>query len=365
MNRGYNFGAGPAMLPDELLYEVQNELLNWQGTGMSVMEIGHRTPEFMGLMKQAGLMLRRLLNVPDNYHILFLGSAARTQFSMIPMNLLNAGKKGGYLVSGIWSAMALEEAGRLKNAYCIASSAADSFHAIPSASTWQIEPDTAYIYYTPNETVNGVRFAPFPGRDQIPVIADMTSCLLTEPVNVSDYALIFAGAQKNIANSGLTLVIIRDDLLASIHDEHLPLMMDYRTHVTHQSLYATPPGLNCYIALKMFQWIERQGGVDALAMVNREKASRLYQCIDASSFYECKVVPESRSLVNICFTLVDSSLEDLFLEEAKVQGLLSLKGHREVGGLRASLYNSMPLEGVNRLITFMEDFARRHSGCGV
>lgn len=360
MNRGYNFGAGPAMLPGELLLEVQSELLNWQGLGMSVMEVGHRTKEFTLLMKQAEFLLRSLLTIPDNYRVLFLGSAARQQFSMLPMNLLDNTKKGAYLVTGLWSAMALEEATRLKRAYCIASSANNDWHKVPSVEEYVYQADTAYLYYTPNETVNGVRCATAPICGDIPLIADMTSCLLTETINVSDYGLIFAGAQKNIANAGLTLVIIRDDLLASLPEQTLPKMLDYNTHVIHNSLYATPPVFNCYVAHKMFQWIERQGGVGALAQVNREKASRLYGFIDSTPAYESHVAVDSRSIVNVCFSLADESLEERFLAEAKDRGLLALQGHREVGGLRASLYNSMPIEGVNSLIEFMDDFSNRY-----
>jgi phosphoserine aminotransferase len=359
MNRGYNFGAGPAMLPEDILREVQSELLNWQGLGMSVLETGHRTTEFMQLMKDAEQLLRRLLTIPDNYHVLFLGGPARLQFGMIPLNFITEKQQAGYLITGIWSSLAYEEACRLKKAYCIATSEKNNFRALPPSSEWTFKENTAYLYYTPNETINGVRCAFAPERcSAIPLIADMTSCLLTEPINVADYAMIFAGAQKNIANAGLTLVIIRDDLLNTINDNAITSFLDYRTHVTHKSLYSTPPTFNCYMALKMFQWIEKQGGVESLYKVNIEKAARLYQFIDASSFYQCKIAKDSRSFVNVCFTLVNPELEELFLEKAHHNALLALRGHKVVGGLRASLYNAMPIEGVEKLITFMDDFAR-------
>jgi len=358
MNRGYNFGAGPAMLPEALLREVQSELLNWQGNGMSVMEIGHRTKEYTQLMQQSEALLRALLNIPDNYRVLFLGAPARQQFSMIAMNLLDQHKKGAYLVTGIWSALALVEAARLKQAYCIASSENKAFHSTPPVSDWRFQPDTAYLYYTPNETVNGVRCTTPPVHNDLPLVADMTSCLLTEAINVQDYGLIFAGAQKNIANAGLTLVIVRDDLLANLPEQTLPKTLDYRIQVAHNSLYCTPPTFNCYVAYKMFQWIERQGGVAAMEQINREKAARLYDFIDNSSLYSAPVAADVRSIVNVCFSLKNPALDAIFIEQAKNKGLFALQGHREVGGMRASLYNSMPTEGVNSLIEFMGDFAR-------
>lgn len=360
MNRGYNFGAGPAMLPDDILHQAQSELLNWKGLGMSVMEIGHRTPEFGQLMDDARQSLKRLLAIPDNYHILFLGAPARLQFGMIPLNFIQPKQQAGYLVSGLWSAMAFAEAKRVKNAWCIASSESNHFYNIPDASEWIFQEDAAYLYYTPNETVNGVRCALPPHYGDIPLIADMTSCLLTEPINVSDYGMIFAGAQKNIANAGLTIIIIRDELLNAITDTSLISMIDYRTHVTHNSLYATPPTFNCYMANAMFHWLEQQGGVEHFYQINRKKSTLLYQYIDSSDFYQSLVLPKNRSLVNVCFSIKDNHLEKQFIATAANQGLLALAGHKAVGGLRASIYNSMPYEGVERLVNVMDDFARSH-----
>lgn len=358
--RPYNFGAGPAMLPESILLEAQAELLNWQGMGRSVMEIGHRTPEFMALMAQAKADLRALLAIPDNYQILFLGGAARTQFGMIPMNMLANGQQAGHLVSGVWSAMAFEEAVKLKKAYCVASSESVQFHDIPHQSAYQLQDNTTYLYYTPNETVNGTYYSYCPLVEGIPLVADMTSCLLSEPIDVSNYALIFAGAQKNISIAGLTIVIIRSDLLDNSAMQPIPCMFDYQFQAMHDSLYATLPVFNCYLALKMFEWIKAQGGVEALYRINQEKASRLYDYIDSSSAYHCDVVKPARSLMNVCFSLHNTALEPVFLAEAARHKLLALNGHKLVGGLRASLYNAMPLSGVEALIAFMSAFADDH-----
>lgn len=360
MNRAYNFGAGPAMLPLEVLQDAQNELLNWQNTGMSILEIGHRTDTFMQLMDDAEQSLRNLLNIPDTYHVLFLGGAARLQFGMIPHNFIKSGQTAGYLVTGLWSHLAYEEARRLKNAYCIASGEQTAFHSVPPVSDWHYQDNSAYLYYTPNETVNGLRCVNLPKHANIPLMADMTSCLLSEPLDVTNFGLIFAGAQKNIANAGLTIVIVRKDLVTAINDESITTMLDYRVHANNHSLYATPPTFNCYLALKMFRWIEKQGGVNSLYKKNCDNARVLYDYIDASTFYQCQVAVKDRSLLNVCFSLANPALEPSFVEAANTIGLLALQGHRTVGGLRASMYNAMPAEGVARLIMFMEDFARNY-----
>ncbi|MDP3562679.1 MAG: 3-phosphoserine/phosphohydroxythreonine transaminase [Legionellaceae bacterium] len=359
--RPYNFGAGPAMLPEAILLEAQKDLLNWRGTGMSVMEIGHRTVEFMAMMDEAQELLRELLAIPENYHVLFLGGSARTQFAMIPMNFLPYDQQAGYLVSGTWSALAYEECRRLKRAYCVASTEANNFRCVPSPINWQVQDDTAYIYYTSNETINGVRFSEPPQFGDIPLMVDMTSSLLSEPLIISDYGLIFAGAQKNIAPAGLTVVIVRADLLEKSSDRPIPTMLDYRTHVTNKSLYATPPTFNCYMALQMFKWIKAQGGVAVLHRLNMKKAEKLYDYIDNSAFYRCSVEKNSRSIMNVCFNIVKSDLEPVFVAQAAASGLLALKGHKTVGGLRASLYNAMPMAGVDALIDFMQKFSEKHS----
>ena len=358
ISRPYNFGAGPATLPESILLEAQDELLNWQGQGMSILEIGHRTPAFESLMQTLEADLRELLAIPSQYEVLFLGGAARTQFAMVPMNLMAKGQIAGYLVSGIWSRMAYDEACKLKSAYLLSSSEGCAYQRAPAINDLPIRDQTAYVYYTPNETINGVRYASVPTTGPIPLIADMTSCLLSEPIDVSAFGLIFAGAQKNIAPAGLTVVIIRKDLIPAITHSVLPTMLDYRTHSQHHSLYSTPPMFNCYMAAKMCQWVKAQGGVASLHQVNRKKAEKLYDYIDSSQAFECVVEHDSRSWMNVCFSLKKPEREDAFLAHAARVGLYALKGHRLVGGLRASLYNAMPMSGVDALIACMQDFSK-------
>ncbi|MGC1181591.1 3-phosphoserine/phosphohydroxythreonine transaminase [Legionella sp.] len=361
-SRIYNFGAGPAMLPELILKEAQEEFLDWQGTGMSILEIGHRTPEFISLLNHAQNTLRDLLTIPKNYHILFLGGAARMQFAMIPMNFLRADEYAGYLDTGIWSHLALLEAQKLKNAYCIASDEKNGYKAIPEPHYWNIKENTTYLYYTPNETINGVRFPYVPKAEETTVVADMTSCLLSEPIDIRNYGLIFAGAQKNIANAGLTVVIIRDDLLAKKTNPPVPTMLDYKIHAENDSLYATPPVFNCYMAAKMFDWVKAQGGIETLFKLNCEKAAKLYHYLDSSDFYCTHVSREARSLVNVCFSLKNTNLEELFVQQAQSRGLSAIKGHRYIGGIRISIYNAMPMSGVDALIQFMSEFASNPSG---
>jgi len=354
--RAYNFGAGPSMLPSSILEEAKRELLDWQGLQMSVMEIGHRSLPFQALMEELESKFRDLCGIPDDYDVLFLGGAARTQFAMIPMNLLADGEQAGYLISGTWSLLAYQEACKLKKAYCIASSESDGFLRVPTSFDNDFPKNTTYVYYTPNETINGVRFNQAPDVGSTPLVADMTSCLLCEPFKVKDYALIFAGAQKNISIAGLTIVIVRKSMVESKKGLVIPTMMDYKTHAEHRSLYATPPTFNCYLALKMMDWVKAHGGVEELFKINQLKAKILYDYIDASSFYQSRVEKSSRSIENVCFSIIREELEPAFIEQAAQEGLLALKGHKAVGGLRASLYNAMPLEGVESLIAFMQSF---------
>lgn len=360
-SRGYNFGAGPATLPQVILEEAQEELLNWQEKGMSILEIGHRTQDFTFLMEELQSLLRELLSIPDNYRVLFLAGATRTQFAMLPMNLLERKEQAGFLISGNWSSMAYDECRRLKRAYCIASTQNEGYLRTPNPFNWQLQDDTTYIYYTANETINGVRFDKRPQFGDIPLVVDMTSNFLSEPINVSDYGVIFAGSQKNIAPAGLTIVIIRQDLLDREPEFPIPTMLDYRTHVKHNSLYATLPTFNCYMALKMFKWIKSQGGVGELYKANLQKSNKLYNYIDGTQFYKCAIDDRSRSIMNVCFSIEREELEPVFIEQAEKAGLLSLKGHKTVGGLRASLYNAMPIAGVDALIEFMEQFSKLYS----
>lgn len=356
----YHFGAGPAKLPTAVLKEAQAELMSWQGLGYSVLEAGHRNAPFQQLLNEATADLIELLAIPAGYHVLFLGGAARAQFAAIPLNLLSAEQQGAYLVSGVWSAMAYQEALNVATAYCLASSEAKAFQVLPDSDSLIIKPNTAYVYYTPNETINGVQFKHVPLFSDVPLIADMTSCLLTEPINVADYGLIFAGGQKNFSAAGLTVVIVHQTLLDKVPEMILPTMMDYRVHAAHHSLYATPPVFNCYLAAKVFKWMKAQGGVHAFYQMNQQKAALLYQYIDDSSFYQTKVDKQARSIINVCFHLSQPHLEKKFIDDAASQGLLFLAGHRLAGGLRASLYNAMPIEGVEALIHFMHTFARAH-----
>lgn len=355
--RGYNFGAGPSMLPESILLEAQSELLEWQDSGMSILEIGHRSVAFQNLMEETKNDLRSLLHIPSNYHILFLGTPARLHFAMIPMNLLSKNQCGGYLVSGLWSKLACEEAQKLSHSYEVASSEAVNFFRPPLPQEWQVRQNTAYLYYTPNETLLGVRFPEVPQLDKVPLIADMTSCLLTEPIDISQYGMIFAGVQKNISAAGLTLVIIRSDLFSQSIDSPIPTYLNYQTHIEHDSLYATPPLFNCYLAAKMLKWVKSQGGISALYESNCLKAKTLYQYIDQSTFYRALIDSPWRSNTNVSFALSNPALEAKFLEYAQDCRLYALKGHRLIGGMRASLYNAMPQAGVDALISFMQDFA--------
>lgn len=362
-HRIYNFGAGPGMLPLSILEEVQGELLNWQNLGMSVLEVGHRSRAFLALMEDLEEQLRYLLQIPPDYRVLFLGGATRAHFAMIPLNFVQDGKQAGFWLTGVWSTAAYKEAQKLTRAYCIASTEAFDYSAIPEESLWQIQENSAYLYLVVNETINGVRFAPTPNKKvaNIPLIADLTSSLLTEPLNLKDYAMVFAGAQKNIANAGLTLAIINEKLLEHIPETKIPTMMNYREQVLAKSMYATLPTFNCYLALKMLKWIKEQGGVAALHKINLQKANLLYNYIDSNDFYVCKVAKNARSHVNICFSLRDPLLEELFLAQAEEWGLFALKGHRTVLGLRASIYNAMSVAGIELLIEFMRTFAEQHS----
>lgn len=342
--RRYYFGAGPAALPEAILNQARADIRQFDETGLSILELGHRTDSFMQLLQTAQSDLRRLLKIPTNYQILFLGGAARTQFAMVPLNLMTRElSRAAYLRTGLWSELALEEGKRFSDAYDLADN--------------QLQADTAYVYYTPNETVNGVRIANVPvvGED-VPLVADMTSSLLSEPIDVTQFGVIFAGAQKNIAPAGLTIVVIREDLLRRVPVHTIPTMLDYRVHAKHQSVYATPPVFQCAVAAHMFKWVDAAGGVDALYAVNQKKAAKLYGYIDASRHYVCDIAPAQRSMMNVCFAMQDHSKEAAFLAAADAAGLLGLKGHRVQGGLRASLYNAMPMAGVDALISFMDDF---------
>jgi len=359
MTRVYNFSAGPAMLPEEVLSQAAEEMLDKNGSGMSVMEMSHRSKEFMSIAEKAESDLREILQVPKNYNILFLQGGASIQFAMVPMNLLRGKKSADYINTGYWSKKAISEAKKFCNVNIVATSEDSNFTRIPDIKEWKINPDTAYVHYTPNETIGGVEFHFIPDTGDIPLVADMSSTILSRPIDVSKFGIIYAGAQKNIGPAGLTIVIIRDDLIGEALPG-TPTMLDYMTHVKANSMYNTPPTYGWYIAGLVFEWIKKKGGLKAMAEINRRKAEKLYSVIDSSDFYNNPVDPECRSWMNIPFTLADPSLDEKFLEEAKKQGLVNLKGHRSVGGMRASIYNAMPEEGVDRLIEFMKEFEKKY-----
>lgn len=361
MKRAYNFCAGPATLPEEVLLEAQSEFLNWKGYGASVLEMGHRSSEVEALMMETEQRFRDVLSIPDAYSVIMIGGAGRSNFGMIPLNFLSEQSVGSYIISGIWSKMAYEEAVKLKSASIVASSEDIHHRALPTVSAKSIPSDAKYLYYTSNETVNGTQFS-LPPKADIPLVCDMTSSLLSEPIAFERYGLIFAGAQKNIAQAGMSAVIISNDFLDTIDENAIiPTMMDYRVHVKSKSLYATPPVFNCYIANKVLQWVENNGGIPAFVQRNSRKAMKLYEFIDNSSFYSCKIDSASRSVMNVCFALPDSNLDNIFVTQAEKKGLLALKGHRAVGGMRASIYNAMPEEGVDALIAFMQFFEKENT----
>ena len=355
----YNFSAGPALLPQDVLREAQRELTDWHGSGMSVMEMSHRGREFMSIHAQAEADLRELLQVPDNYRVLFLQGGAHSQFSMVPMNLLRGKTTADYVITGHWGKVAIKEARRYGDMRIAATGETSGFNGIPPQSEWQLNPDAAYLHYVSNETIGGVQF-PFIPESGVPLVCDMSSDFLSRPVDVSRFGLIFAGAQKNIGPAGLTLVIVREDLLGQTLPG-TPTMFDYKIHADADSMYNTPPTYAIYMAGLVFQWLKDNGGVRGIQMRNEEKAGLLYHAIDSSDgFYRCPVDVGCRSRMNVPFRLRTEDLEKHFVDEADMAGLLQLKGHRSVGGVRASIYNAMPFEGVKALVAFMAEFARRH-----
>jgi phosphoserine aminotransferase len=355
--RAYNFSPGPAVLPLEVLEQARAELLDWNGSGMSVMEVSHRGKAFMRVAAEAEADLRELMEVPRDYRILFLQGGATAQFALVPMNLTRADSVTDYVDTGHWSKKAIAEARR----YCSVRVAAGSGEAlrVPPQTELALSPDAAYVHYTPNETISGVEFHYVPQTKGVPLIADMSSNILSRPVDVSRFGLIYAGAQKNIGPSGLTLVIVREDLIGRARPG-TPSVFDYRAVAEEGSLLNTPPTFAWYIAGLVFKWLKKNGGVAAMGETNAAKARALYAAIDASPLYRNHVALDARSRMNVTFTLSRPELEPRFLEEAAHAGLHHLKGHRVLGGMRASLYNAMPLEGVRALIGFMHEFEQRH-----
>ena len=356
----YNFSAGPAVLPHEVLQQAREELLDWHGSGMSVMEMSHRGKEFMGIAATAESDLRDLLAIPANYKVLFLQGGAHLQFAMIPLNLLRGKSSADYVNTGEWSKKAIAEAKKFSNVNIVASGADKNFIYVPAFNSWQCDPNAAYVHYTSNETIGGVEFNWVPETGGVPLVADMSSNIMSRQMDVSKFGLIYAGAQKNIGPAGLCIVIVREDLIGNV-SPGTPTMLDYKIHADNDSMYNTPPTYGIYMAGLVFQWLKRNGGLAQMEQTNIKKANLLYQAIDASNgFYNCPVVKSDRSRMNVPFTLKDASLDSEFLKQANSNGLLQLKGHRSVGGMRASIYNAMPLEGVRTLVNFITHFARNH-----
>ena len=359
MARRFNFCAGPASIPEAVLTEAAEQMLDWQGRGLSVMEMSHRSDEMVGIANEAEADLRELMGISDDYAVLFLQGGASSQFSAVPLNLMGEGKVVDYVNTGEWSKKAIKEAKRYAKVNVVASSEDTNFTTIPAFDSWKLSEDAAYLHYTPNETIGGLEFF-WTQESKVPLVADMSSTILSRPVDVNKFGLIYAGAQKNIGPAGLTIVIVRKDLLGKAN-AMTPTMMDYKTAADNDSMYNTPPTLAWYLAGLVFKWLKAQGGLEAMEVLNRRKAEKLYSYIDASGFYSNPVEVASRSLMNIPFVLADASLDKAFLAGAEEAGLLNLKGHRSVGGMRASVYNAVPEEAVDALIAYMKTFAEQNS----
>ncbi len=360
MSRVYNFSAGPAVLPEEVLQEAADEMLDYRGTGMSVMEMSHRSKAYDTIIKEAEADLRELMNIPDNYKVLFLQGGASQQFAMIPMNLMK-NKVADYIVTGQWAKKAWQEASKYGTANKIASSEDKTFSYIPDCSDLPISEDADYVYICENNTIYGTKFKTLPNTKGKTLVADVSSCFLSEPVDVSKYGIIYGGVQKNIGPAGVVIVIIREDLITDEPLPGTPTMLTYKTHADADSLYNTPPAYGIYICGKVFKWLKKMGGLEAIQKKNEEKAKILYDFLDESKLFKGTVRKEDRSLMNVPFVTGDDELDAKFVKEAKEAGLENLKGHRTVGGMRASIYNAMPKEGVEALVAFMKKFEEENA----
>mgnify|MGYP006271224223 CR=1 FL=1 len=359
MKRVINFSSGPAMLPEPVLQQVAEEMLDWQGSGMSVMEMSHRGSHYMRIHEEAQTELRELMGIPDSYRILFLPGGATLQFTMVPLNLLGEGRCADYITTGDWSRKALREARRYGDAREAASDEAAGFRSIPAREQWQLSSDASYVHICSNETIGGVEFQYTPDTGSTPLVADMSSNILSRPIDVSRYALIYAGAQKNIGPSGLTIVIVHEDLLGRARPD-TPALLDYRAQAEADSMINTPATFAVYVSGLVFRWLKAQGGTAAIEQRNIEKARLLYEFIDSSSLYVNRIDPAARSRMNIPFQLRDPRLDDAFLKGAQDAGMEQLKGHRSAGGMRASIYNAMPIESVRTLVEYMRQFERKN-----
>jgi len=355
MSRVYNFSAGPAVLPEEVLREAAEEMMDYRGCGMSVMEMSHRSKVFDEIIKEAEADLRDLMNIPDNYKVMFLQGGASQQFAAVPMNLMK-NKKAGYIITGQWAKKAFAEAKLYGEAVELASSADKTFSYIPDCSDLPITEDMDYVYICENNTIYGTKFKELPNTKGVDLVADVSSCFLSEPVDVSKYAIIYGGVQKNVGPAGVVIAIVREDLITDDVLPGTPTMLKYKTQADADSLYNTPPCYGIYICGKVFKWLKKMGGLEVMKQKNEEKAKILYDFLDQSKMFKGTVAPEDRSLMNVPFVTGDADLDAKFVKEAKAAGFENLKGHRSVGGMRASIYNAMPKEGVEKLVEFMKAF---------
>ena len=360
MSRAYNFCAGPAALPQAVLEQAQQEMLDYRGLGVSIMEMSHRDNVFVEIAEQAEKDLRDLMGISDDYTVLFLQGGASSQFAMVPMNLLGEGQTADYINTGQWSKKAIKEAGRYGKINVAASSEDTNFSTVPPQDSWNLSDNPAYVHYCPNETIGGLEYSFVPALGDTPLVADMSSTILSRPVDVNQYGLIYAGAQKNIGPAGLTLVIVRKDLLGKAASS-VPAMLNYQIHADNGSMYNTPPTYAWYLSGLVFSWLKKQGGVGNMGEINQRKAEKLYGFIDNSGLYSNPVEVISRSRMNVPFVLADDRLDKPFLDQAQAAGLLNLKGHRSVGGMRASIYNAVPEAAVDALIGFMAEFEKRNA----
>lgn len=360
MSRVYNFSAGPSMLPLEVLQEAANEMCEYGQTGQSVMEMSHRSKEYQAIIDEAEADLRDLMQIPDNYKVLFLQGGASSQFCMVPMNLMTKNGKADYIITGQWAKKAFKEASRYGDCKAIASSEDKTFTYIPKVTAADVRPDADYVHICMNNTIYGTKYHQLPETGKVPLVADISSCIMSEPIDVSKFALLYAGAQKNLAPAGLTVVIVREDLIGHAMDI-TPTMFNYQIHADNGSMFNTPPCYTIYIAGKVMKWVKKTfGNLEALKVHNEKKAAILYNFLDQSKLFKGTVVPEDRSLMNVPFVTGNTDLDAEFVAAAKKAGFVNIKGHRTVGGMRASIYNAMPMEGVEKLVAFMAEFEKEH-----
>ncbi len=360
MGRVYNFSAGPSMLPLEVLKKAQEELLDYKGSGQSVMEMSHRSKEFDGIIKEAEALFREIMNIPDNYKVLFLQGGGSTQFAAIPLNFMQKNKKADYIITGVWAKKAFQEAQKYGTPRIVASSADKTFSYIPKVSKEDIDPEADYVYYCMNNTIYGTKFPYIPETGDVPLIADISSCFLSEPLDVTKFAMVYGGAQKNVAPAGLVVAIIREDMLGNAAD-FTPTMLNYKVQADADSLYNTPPCFTIYMCKLVLEWIKEQGGLEAIKANNVKKANVLYDFLESSKLFKSVIPVEDRSLMNIPFVTGSEELDAKFIKEATAAGFINIKGHRTTGGMRASCYNAMPIEGVEKLVEFMKDFEKANS----